>query len=176
MIAEIGLTGEVWWYHMIKVLFICLGNICRSPMAEAVFRQLVKDKGVEEKFIIDSAGLGDWHIGSQPHEGTRHKLDEKGISYQGQHARKLTADDFANFDYIIAMDQQNIDEMSRFNYAEETVTVKKLMDFVDDMEENNIPDPYFTNNFDYTYELVQSGCEQLFYYISNQQDSSYKKI
>ncbi|WP_163580980.1 low molecular weight protein-tyrosine-phosphatase [Gracilibacillus saliphilus] len=159
---------------MIKVLFICLGNICRSPMAEAVFRHIVKEKGVEDQFVIDSAGLGDWHIGNPPHQGTRAKLDELNISYHGQKARQIQANDIEDFDYVIAMDQQNMDDLSQFSYQASGVTVKKLMDFVDQPKEQNVPDPYFTKNFDYTYELVKEGCEQLFTCISNKHNLDIK--
>ncbi|SFM45957.1 protein-tyrosine phosphatase [Gracilibacillus orientalis] len=155
---------------MIKVLFICLGNICRSPMAEAVFRHIIKEKGVEDQFVIDSAGLGDWHIGKPPHQGTRAKLDELNISYHGQKSRQIQVTDVKDFDYVIAMDQQNMDDLSQLSYQTSDVTVKKLMDFVDQPKEQNVPDPYFTKNFDYTYELVEEGCEQLFDYISNKHD------
>ncbi|WP_058306068.1 low molecular weight protein-tyrosine-phosphatase [Gracilibacillus massiliensis] len=153
---------------MIKVLFICLGNICRSPMAEAVFRQIVKEKGLEDTFEIDSAGIGDWHIGKSPHQGTRKKLDEMQISYQGQKARQIIANDLEEFDYVIAMDQQNMDDLQQFNFESKKVTVRKLMDFIDQPKEQNVPDPYFTKNFDYTFELVQEGCAHLFEYIEKE--------
>ncbi|MFC4388870.1 low molecular weight protein-tyrosine-phosphatase [Gracilibacillus marinus] len=153
---------------MIKVLFICLGNICRSPMAEAVFRKMVKDNGQEELFQIDSAGMGDWHIGKQPHHGTRAKLDEMSISYEGQKARQIAKEDLETFDYIIAMDEQNMNDLASLGKKGEKTVVKKLMDFVEQPREQNVPDPYFTKNFDYTYELVTEGCEHLYAYIKEQ--------
>ncbi len=92
---------------MIKVLFVCLGNICRSPMAEAVFRDLVKREGLEDKIKADSAGTGDWHIGNPPHKGTREILNENQISAEGLVARQIQSGDIEEFDYIIAMDRTN---------------------------------------------------------------------
>ncbi|UOQ48872.1 low molecular weight phosphotyrosine protein phosphatase [Gracilibacillus caseinilyticus] len=158
---------------MIKVLFICLGNICRSPMAEAVFRHIVEEKGLKDRFMIDSAGVGDWHIGEAPHKGTRAKLDEMKISYEGQLARQINANDFNEFDYVIAMDQQNMDDLASITTGADVV-VKKLMDFVQQPKEQNVPDPYFTKNFDYTYELVKEGCYQLLDYIIAQHDVQVK--
>ncbi|MDL4841824.1 low molecular weight protein-tyrosine-phosphatase [Aquibacillus rhizosphaerae] len=146
---------------MIKVLFICLGNICRSPMAEAIFRDLVKKQGLESEFMIDSAGIGRWHVGNPPHEGTRNLLDEKEISYQGMKARQVDKKDWDGFDYIIAMDEKNINDLKKVRDTYDGVVVARLMDFVTNPKETNVPDPYFTNNFSYTYELIHEGCQQL---------------
>lgn len=96
---------------MVQVLFVCLGNICRSPMAEAVFRHKVKKANLGDKIKVDSAGTASWHEGKVPHEGTRQKLDEVAISYEGMTARQVKAEDFERFNYIIAMDEKNMTDL-----------------------------------------------------------------
>jgi len=150
---------------MISVLFVCLGNICRSPMAEAVFRDKLEKKGLTGKISVDSAGTGDYHVGKEPHKGTRELLDRNHISYEGMLARQVSYGDWSKFDYIIAMDDQNITDLSRINKETEDVYIAKLMDFVDDPGDENVPDPYYTGNFDYTYELVSEGCSKLLDFI-----------
>ncbi|WP_407270835.1 low molecular weight protein-tyrosine-phosphatase [Radiobacillus sp. PE A8.2] len=151
---------------MVKVLFLCLGNICRSPMAEAVFRDMVRKQGLENEISIDSAGIGKWHVGNPPHIGTRKLLDGLSISYEGMKARQIQYNDWDEFDYIIAMDDQNITDMKAIRDQVEGVVVGKLMEFAATPAETNVPDPYFTDNFDYTYELVKDGCKGLLNYIS----------
>lgn len=153
---------------MIRVLFVCLGNICRSPMAEAVFRDLVKKEELSGKIEVDSSGTGDWHVGNEPHEGTRKILDEKKISYQGILARTVQAKDWDDFDYIIAMDEQNIEGLRKIRDNDDTTVIRRLMDFVEQSNVKDVPDPYYTGNFEYTYELVSEGCEQLLNYIKKQ--------
>ena len=145
---------------MVRVLFVCLGNICRSPMAEAIFKDLVKREGLESFIDVDSAGIGHWHEGSEPHEGTREILDQKGISHEGMLARQVKEGDWDDFDYLIAMDEKNLSDLKAIREKNDVV-VDKLMSGVPNAKESDVPDPYFTGNFDYVYELVSEGCIQL---------------
>ncbi|MGD6817823.1 low molecular weight protein-tyrosine-phosphatase [Metabacillus sp. 113a] len=146
---------------MIHVLFVCLGNICRSPMAEAVFREMVKKEGLENKITADSAGTGDWHIGKAPHEGTQEILTRSGISFEGLAARQFIKEDLPKFDYIICMDAENLGNVRRMAGYSQTGHIGRLLDFVEEAEVLDVPDPYFTGNFDEVYELVSSGCRGL---------------
>ncbi|MGR3762778.1 low molecular weight protein-tyrosine-phosphatase [Rossellomorea sp. NS-SX7] len=145
---------------MINVLFVCLGNICRSPMAEAVFKVKVAEEGLEEKIHIDSAGTGGWHIGKPPHEGTLSILRENNIKGDDLSARQFSPDD-KRFDYIVAMDDSNAANIKEVLPEEFHGSVFRLLDLVEDSTEKDVPDPYFTGNFQEVYRLVESGCSQL---------------
>jgi protein-tyrosine phosphatase len=130
-------------------------------MAEAVFKQLVEKEGLLDRVEVDSAGTGDWHIGHPPHEGTRKLLDEKKISYQGMQARQVVKEDLSNYDYIIAMDSENLGNLRKMAGYDKTGFIGRLLDFVPASKINDVPDPYFTGNFDEVYDLVTEGCETL---------------
>lgn len=151
-----------------SVLFICLGNICRSPMAEAIFRKQVQDAGLADVIEIDSAGTGDWHVGSPPHHGTQAILRKHGISFDGQRARQISPADLSRYDYLIVMDSSNLDDVQalvrRHSTGDHSPIIARLLDYADPTiagRERNVPDPYYTGNFDYVFELVTSGCHGL---------------
>ncbi|WP_163529162.1 low molecular weight protein-tyrosine-phosphatase [Halobacillus ihumii] len=142
---------------MIHVLFVCLGNICRSPMAEAILRDLINKEGLSDHVTVDSAGIGHWHVGASPHEGTRNILDHNRISYEGLAARQVDPSDWDRFDYIIAMDQKNMKDLQGIR-EKNGVVVNMFMDYVSTHDKKDVPDPYFTGNFDEVYELISQGC------------------
>ncbi|WP_026975376.1 low molecular weight protein-tyrosine-phosphatase [Alicyclobacillus contaminans] len=145
---------------MIRVLFVCLGNICRSPMAEAVFRKQVQDAGLADAIAVDSAGIGGWHAGERPHRGTLAVLAAHGVDASGLCARQVTPVDIRNFDYIVAMDEENLDGLERLG-ARVGERVFRLLDIVPDSPMQNVPDPYYSGNFDLVYDLVERGCAAL---------------
>lgn len=145
---------------MVTVAFVCLGNICRSPMAEAIMRQRLKDRGIES-VEVQSRGTGRWNLGESPHPGTQDILEEHDVPYDGMISELFTADD--DFDYIIAMDQSNVDNIRQINPNLQG-QLFKLLEF-SNMEETDVPDPYYTNNFEGVYEMVQSSCDNLIDFI-----------
>jgi protein-tyrosine phosphatase len=151
----------------VKVLFVCLGNICRSPMAEAVFQKLVDEAGLSDKISIDSAGTGSWHVGEKAHPGTRRILSQHDIAYNGR-ARQVRPDDMDPQTYVVAMDQSNLNDLQR-NFGQHP-RLYRLLDFASQNEERNVPDPYYNDNFEYVYQLVADGCAGLLATIRAQEE------
>ncbi|MCP1146330.1 low molecular weight protein-tyrosine-phosphatase [Lysinibacillus endophyticus] len=144
---------------MIRVLFVCLGNICRSPMAEAVMRDLIEKKGLSSKIKVDSAATSSWHIGEPPHKGTQSKLKEYGISTSGMKGRQLVKEDFESFDYIIGMDSNNVRNIREKLGQPEHPKIFRFLDLTS--HKKDVPDPYYTGDFQETYDLVLDGCKAL---------------
>lgn len=144
---------------MIKVLFVCHGNICRSPMAEFVFRDMVKKEGLSDKITVASAATSYEEIGNDVHRGTRAKLAEVGISTAGKVAVHMEKADYDKYDYIIGMDSLNIRNILRITDGDPQNKVSKLLSFAGD--DGDIADPWYTGNFDATYEGVVRGCRAL---------------
>jgi protein-tyrosine phosphatase len=142
---------------VIRVLFVCLGNICRSPMAEAVFRQLVKEAGLSDQIDVESAGTGAWHVGERPHPGTINILRQNQVDIGGKRARQLSRSDFGNFDYIVAMDAENVEDIQALFGRK----APRLLEFAPQGSPMDVPDPYYTGSFDLVYQLVVAGCKGL---------------
>ena len=145
---------------MVDVLFICLGNICRSPMAEAVMQQLVRDAGLADHIRLDSVGVGAWHVGQPPHRGTQEALRRHNIPYAGR-ARQITRDDVEHADYLSAMDGENLADVRRLLPANVDKRAHRLLDFAPAGFPPDVPDPYYAGNFDEVYHLVDAGCRGL---------------
>ncbi len=143
---------------MIRVLFVCLGNICRSPMAEAVMRDLVERKGLTVHIKVDSAGTSDWHKGEAPHKGTLALLRELGISTSGMLSRPLRTADLS-FDYVVCMDASNVENTRKMLRAFDHPHIFRFLDLTD--HQKDVPDPWYTGDFQETYELCVEGCEAL---------------
>ena len=136
-------------------------------MAEAVFDRMVEEAGLSEQIEIDSAGTGSWHVGEMAHRGTRRVLQQHGIDYTGR-ARQIKKADLQPNTYIVAMSQSNVDELERrFGHQD---NVYQLLDFADGVDVRDVPDPYYTGNFEYVYQLVEEGCRGLLDFLREQHD------
>lgn len=144
----------------IKLLFICHGNICRSPMAEFVMKHLVEEAGVANQFEIASAATSTEEIGNPVYPPARRKLAEHGIGCAGKTARQMTIDDYRHYDCIIAMDHNNLRNLKRLIGDDKDHKISLLMDYTH--RPGDVADPWYTGDFDATWRDVLEGCEGLF--------------
>lgn len=147
-----SLTGDI----MIKILFVCHGNICRSPMAEFILRSLAEQRKISDKFEIASAATSTEEIGNPVYPPARRKLAEHGIDCGGKTARQMTKADYAYYDYIIAMDGYNLRNMKRFVGDDSDKKVSRLMDFTS--RRGDVADPWYTGDFDTAWNDIYEGC------------------
>ncbi|MCI9509657.1 MAG: low molecular weight phosphotyrosine protein phosphatase [Angelakisella sp.] len=148
---------------MTSILFVCLGNICRSPMAEFVFRDLVQKRGLGDRFHIASAATSAEELGNPVHPGTRRRLAREGISTAGKTAVQLTRRDYGRYDLLIGMEQRNLSAMLRILGGDPQGKVRRLLDFTG--SPRDISDPWYTGDFDRTYDDVWEGCLGLLEYL-----------
>ena len=144
---------------MIRVLFICHGNICRSPMAEFVFRDLAARRGVAGRFSADSAATSDEEIGNPVHPGTVRALRARGVPMTPHRAAQMTRADYARYDLLLGMEESNVRRMLRITGGDPDGKVRRLLDF--SAHPRDIDDPWYTGDFDATYRDIREGCEAL---------------
>lgn len=152
---------------MKRILFVCHGNICRSPMAEMIFKHLININGVEDQFFVDSAGTSDeesrYH--SPIHKGTKNVLTKNNIPFTQHIARQFTLQDYKDFDYIICMEQYNITNLLRV-VSDNDKKISRLLDFTNTPKD--VDDPWYHRDFDKTYEEIYFGCQRLFEFLINE--------
>ena len=144
---------------MKKILFVCHGNICRSPMAEFVMKHLVREVGLADEIIVETKALHRDELGSDTHRGTREVLRAHGIPFSKRSATLMTAADYAAYDCIIGMDTENMRDLDRLTGGDPDGKVHRLLSYTG--EERDVADPWYTGNFDVTYRDVDAGCRAL---------------
>ena len=146
-----------------RILFVCLGNICRSPMAEGVFRALVEEEGLAHRFEIDSAGLGAWHLGQAPDERAQAAARKRGIDISGQSARQVQDEDFDRFDLLLVMDRSNFSELKRRAPAASHAKIHPFLDFAPKAGTKDVPDPFYSgaDGFDHALDLIEEAARGL---------------
>ena len=151
---------------MIKILFVCHGNICRSPMAEFVMKDLVEKAGVSDQFSIASAATSREELGNPVHHGTRKRLAREGISVAGKTARQMVRKDYEQYDYLIGMDRWNIRNMTNIAGGDADGKIHLLLEYANRPGEG-IADPWYTGDFEETYRDVLEGCQGLLNILTN---------
>lgn len=149
----------------IKILFVCLGNICRSPMAEFIFKNMVNNKGLSNKFIINSAATSYEEIGNDIYYAAKEKLTQKNIPFTKREATRITPEDYQYYDLIIGMEETNIINIKRIVGEDSEHKISKLLDYSDNPRD--ISDPWYTGNFELAFNDIVEGCNGLLKYIEN---------
>lgn len=146
---------------MVNVLFVCLGNICRSPTAEGVFRNLVQREGLAAAITIDSAGTAAYHVGSPPDSRAQAEAQRRGIDISNLRGRQAHAADFERFDYVLAMDSENHSNLLAICPLNDEDRLHMFMDFAAGADRRDVPDPYYDGNFDAVYDMIEDAAKGL---------------
>jgi protein-tyrosine phosphatase len=146
---------------MVRVLFVCMGNICRSPIAQGVFEDVLRREGLENEVFVDSAGTGAWHVGSPPDERAQRSAGLRGLDLSSQRARRIEPEDCDDFDYVLTMDEDNYLAVAAL--CRGSAVVRPFLDFAADSPEREVPDPYYggPDGFEHVLDLVEEASEGL---------------
>jgi len=146
---------------MVRVLFVCLGNICRSPLAQGVFEEVLRREDLEEEVFVDSAGTGSWHVGSPPDDRAQSSASARGLDLSPQRARRISTNDCEEFDYVLTMDEQNYRTVA--SLCRGSAVVRPFLDFAPHSPAREVPDPYGggPDGFDHVLDLVEEASEGL---------------
>lgn len=147
--------------NRVSVLFVCLGNICRSPTAEGVFRQMVSARGLDQFIKIDSAGTSSWHVGQAPDERAIAAAAKRGIDLSHLRGRQASAKDFSDFDYVIAMDRENYGDLLRLVKGKQQDKLHLFLHFASGISETEVPDPYYGGGFPHVLDLIENAAQGL---------------
>ncbi len=148
---------------MVKVLFVCMGNICRSPTAHGVFRELVRQEGLEDAIQIDSAGTHAYHVGNPPDQRAQATARNRGIDLSDLRARQVNPEDFERFDYVLAMDEENLAILRELCPPGREERLRLFLDFAPQRPEREVPDPYYggPQGFEHVFDLVEEAARGL---------------
>jgi protein-tyrosine phosphatase len=147
--------------QMVRVLFVCWGNICRSPLAQGVFEDVLRREELDDEVFVDSAGTGSWHVGSPPDDRAQRSASARGLDLSAQRARRILADDCEEFDYVLTMDEQTYRTVA--SLCRGSAVVRPFLDFAPHSPEREVPDPYYggPDGFEHVLDLVEEASEGL---------------
>lgn len=154
---------------MIKILFVCMGNICRSPTAEGVFKHYLKQSNLEDQFFVDSAGTHSYHVGSRPDRRSQQAAKARGVDISRLRARRVTDKDYEFFDHILAMDESNYQNLLSASPSEYRHKIRLFLEYGRDLTDSEVPDPYYGGGrgFEHVLDLVEAASEGLLYSLVN---------
>jgi len=153
----------------VKVLFVCMGNICRSPTAHGVFQAMVDEQGLSDRILVDSAGTHSYHIGSPPDIRSQDTALSHGVDLTGLQARRFESDDFHDFDFLLAMDCSNLSNMSSLKTDGARARLGLMLDYSEKFEQREIPDPYYGDGgFDLVFDMISDASAGLLRHIKQQ--------
>ena len=160
-----------------RILFVCLGNICRSPMAEGVFRRVAEEEGLIDRFEIDSAGLGDWHIGQAPDHRAQKAARSRGADISSQSARQVVDEDFVRFDLLLVMDRSNYAELKARAPHEARAKIRPFLDFAPHVGAKDVPDPFYggSEGFNHALDLIEAAARGLLASLTGEEKVAAKR-